>query len=363
MLDLIGVLIIFLPLLVIMWVANLAENNRQRGESAGGLALVSYVLASGLYALAVLIGGGIQASTILIEQQPNLLADAGIDMTGNPLLQNAESLTWLGAGVWISGVVGIILLFPFVRRLIARLIPGIDPDSPVHAIALSFISLILINLAFTLGIGLGNLSTALQEQAEATGGIDQSGTILALWVQQACTALLALVGVGWLVRRGWSESLRRLGVTSLTRDQMLLGVGLGVALVPMVMVLEYALNALFGITVDPDVDALTEQLLGPLFNSPFGILTLGLAAALGEEPIFRGAVQPRFGLFLTAALFAVVHSNYGITLSTLVVLLLGLVLGIIRQRHNTSTAMIVHAVYNISLGLLAYLSLNFLDNF
>lgn len=363
MFDLISVFLMFLPLLAIMWVANLAESNRQAGESAGGLALVSYVLAGGVYALAILIGGGIQASTLLLEQQPSLLEDAGISMAGNPLLNNVESLTWLGAGVWISGVIGIILLLPFVRRLLARIIPTIDPESPVHAIALSFISLILINLAFTLGIGLGNLTAALEEQATAEGGVDQLSTILMLWAQQILTALLALVGVGWLVRRGWGESWRRVGVTSLTREQIGIGFGLGVGLVPVVMVLEVALNALFGIGVDPDVDALTEQLLGPLFDSPFGILTLGLAAALGEETIFRGAVQPRFGIFLTALLFAVVHSNYGITLSTLVVLLLGLVLGMVRRRHNTTTSMIVHAVYNISLGLIAYVSLNFLDNF
>jgi len=92
-------------------------------------------------------------------------------------------------------------------------------------------------------------------------------------------------------------------------------------------------------------------------------LTLGLAAALGEETIFRGALQPRFGLILTSLLFAIVHSNYGLSISTLVVFLLGIVLGLVRIRHNTSTSMIVHAIYNITLGLLAYLSLNFLDSF
>ena len=85
--------------------------------------------------------------------------------------------------------------------------------------------------------------------------------------------------------------------------------------------------------------------------------TLGLAAALGEELVFRGAMQPRFGLLLTAILFALLHSNYGITLSTAVVLILGLVLGWQRIRYNTSSAMITHATYNITLGLMAFLNL------
>ena len=116
-----------------------------------------------------------------------------------------------------------------------------------------------------------------------------------------------------------------------------------------------------GVSADADVERLTEQLLGALFTTPFGILTIGLSAGLGEETLFRGALQPRFGLLLTSIFFALVHSQYGITLSTVVVLLLGLVLGWQRLRYNTSTAMITHAVYNMTLGLIAYLSVNMLD--
>ncbi len=104
-----------------------------------------------------------------------------------------------------------------------------------------------------------------------------------------------------------------------------------------------------------EVERLTEQLIGPLAQSAPGILTLGLAAALGEESIFRGALQPRFGLLLTTVLFALLHSQYGISVSTLLVLIVGLALGVVRTRFNTTTAMIVHAVYNMTLGLITYL--------
>lgn len=92
---------------------------------------------------------------------------------------------------------------------------------------------------------------------------------------------------------------------------------------------------MLGFAADADVEELTNQLLGPLFNSPWGILTLGAAAALGEETLIRGAAQPGLGLLLTAALFALLHSNYGITLSTAIVFLLGLVLGIVRASART----------------------------
>ncbi|MCX6043262.1 MAG: CPBP family intramembrane metalloprotease, partial [Caldilinea sp.] len=78
-----------------------------------------------------------------------------------------------------------------------------------------------------------------------------------------------------------------------------------------------------------------------------------LAAGIGEEALFRGALLPRFGRVYTALLFALLHSNYGITLSTVVVLLLGLMLGWLATRYNTTTAMIAHAVYNSTLALLA----------
>jgi uncharacterized protein len=158
------------------------------------------------------------------------------------------------------------------------------------------------------------------------------------------------------VRRDWGASLQRLGIVRPTGRQVLLGVGLALLLVPLVLLIEYVASWV-GVSADADVERLSEQLLGPLFRSPFGIFTVGAAAALGEETLLRGALQPRFGLLLTTILFALLHSNYGISLSTLVVFLLGLVLGIVRMRANTTTAMIIHAVYNATLGLLAYLSL------
>jgi membrane protease YdiL (CAAX protease family) len=132
-------------------------------------------------------------------------------------------------------------------------------------------------------------------------------------------------------------------------------------MVPTVMLLEAGARAV-GLGVDADVETLTEQLIGPLFQSPWGIISIGLAAGIGEEALFRGAMQPRFGLIATSLLFALVHSNYGITLATVVVFLLGMMLGWLRIRYNTSTAMIAHAVYNSTLALMAVTAAQFLNN-
>jgi len=276
-----------------------------------------------------------------------------MDELGRP-----DSLPLLALGIWLPSLFGLVLLLPPVRRVLARWMP-IDAESPVHAVALSLSMLILINLMVTLGVGLDTLIGVLAE-ADGVDGAGGAAAIAGLWAQQILMALAAAVGVGWLTRRSWAGALRRLGVVMPSGQDWAVGVGAGLLLVPAVIGLEYVAS-LAGVVADPDVERLTEQLLGPLFRSPFGILTLGVAAALGEEPLFRGAAQPRFGLVTTAALFALVHSNYGITLSTAVVFLLGLALGLIRMRRNTSAAMLTHAVYNISLGLLAYFSISFLD--
>ena len=121
------------------------------------------------------------------------------------------------------------------------------------------------------------------------------------------------------------------------------------------MLIEAGMNA-FGLGVDQDVETLTERLIGPLFASPLGVISIGLAAAIGEEPIFRGALQPRFGIIISAVLFALVHSQYGISLATVIVLVLGLVLGWERKKFNTTTTIITHALYNSTLGVIAYLA-------
>ena len=356
--ELFGILIVFAPLILVMWLANLAERDRARQMPYENMAIFSYVLVVLIYVGALVVGVALQGLSLMLEQNPTRLQQLGLPVTD--LMQNFDSLAIMGAGIWIPSVLGLLLLTPWVRRLAARLIP-IDPDSPVHAVALALTMLVVINLIATLGIGLGNLSESIQAQTSAEGGNQSLATNISLWGQQIITALLALVGVGWAVRRGWGQSLQRLGITALTGRRLLIGVGLGIAMVPVVMVVEYVANTLLGVGVDPDVEALTEQLIGPLFNSPFGILTLGLAAALGEETIFRGALQPRFGLIFTAVLFALLHSNYGITISTLVVFVLGCVLGLVRLRFSTSTSMVVHAVYNMALGLIAYLNLSILN--
>ncbi len=350
--QVLSVLVTFLPFIAIIFLANLAERDRlRRGPGHSPMALLAYLMLVLIYGFIALVGLVLQGVGLMAR---NPAAQAQLLELYQQLGLQAEemeaflsSLPTMGMALWIPALVGLLLLLPGVRRGVARVLP-LDPESPVHAVALAFTMLVVMNLAFTLGIGLDTLSRALA--AEDTG----QEMILVLWAQQATMAFWGLVGVGWPIRRSLGQALERLGVVPVTWRQAGLGVGLGLVSVVGVAGLEAAASAA-GLAPSPDVESLTEVLLGPLLTSVPGILTLGLSAALGEETVFRGALQPRFGLVFTSGLFALTHSNYGITLSTGLVFLVGMVFGWLRQRHNTSTAMIAHAVYNMTLGSFVYI--------
>jgi membrane protease YdiL (CAAX protease family) len=57
-------------------------------------------------------------------------------------------------------------------------------------------------------------------------------------------------------------------------------------------------------------------------------------------------VQPRFGLWVTAVLFAAGHTQYGLSPAFFEVLLIGVVLGLIRKKANTTTCIAIHTLYN-----------------
>ncbi len=353
--ELITILLMFAPLMLVLWLANLADKQRQAERPTAAFALLAYGLLVLLWL--GLFGGGIAvalAGQILAAQSSDpVLLDAftGMGIGAETAARVIASLPALGLALWLPALIGLLLLLPPLRRLLSRVLP-IDPGSVVHAVALSYTMLIVINLWATVVFGIDTLADIM-----AAGEPLQTRALLNItWGQEILFVLLAAVGVGWLSRLNLRQTLARLAITWPTPRQAALAAGLGLGMTLLLIPLEYLMQ-LTGIGIDEDVARLGEQVIGPLMLTIPGILTLGLAAALGEEALFRGALQPRFGLWLTALLFALLHSTYGLTLSTLIVFGIGLILGWVRDRHNTTTAMIVHATYNMGIGFLAYLAL------
>ena len=346
--------LLFAPLFLLVLLANLADKHRLEGGTEKTIAGLTYAFHLFIFGIMAMVGATLHVIAILMKTNDNLqqnfldlLSGGGTEATEG-ILPVLDRLDVLGLGLWAPAAAAPLFLLPAVRKQLSRLIK-IDFRSSVHAISVSFVMLVVINLTFTLAIGLETLADLSEASEPSIGSL-----LFSLWVQQILFAVWAMVGIGWLTRRKWGQALERLGLVVPSPAAIAVGVGTGLLSVGVIIVLEIVAQAV-GWGLNEDVERLSESLIGPLLGSIPGILTLGLAAGIGEETLFRGALQPRFGLLFTSLLFAVVHSQYGITLSTLAVFIVGLILGLLRMRFNTSTCVIAHASYNITLGMIAYL--------
>jgi len=96
------------------------------------------------------------------------------------------------------------------------------------------------------------------------------------------------------------------------------------------------------------------------FGSPLGAIALGLFSGIGEEILYRGALQPAFGIVVTSLVFALHHSQY-VNPGLLVIFVIGLLLGLVRKYFGTTSAILVHALYNTVLLLLSLAAAQFIS--
>jgi membrane protease YdiL (CAAX protease family) len=99
------------------------------------------------------------------------------------------------------------------------------------------------------------------------------------------------------------------------------------------------------------VDNSSQHLFGGLSASAGGIIALALIPGICEDVLFRGALQPRFGLVLTAFLFAAIHTEYAFSFDALSIFVIALGLGAIRKYTNTTTSSACHVAYNLLVGI------------
>jgi uncharacterized protein len=354
--DVVSTVLMFLPILLVLWLANLSHKRRIEGDMRNErtLKLLAYGLLFVLNAFMLFMGLALLGIGLVGVFAPDFFSSRGAVTGAFP----TGRLPWMGAALIVSALLGLILLTRPARRLFARFTP-MDPTHPVHAVALSLAALALVNFTFTMAVGLDNMANMSQVTGAQTGGTT-SGTplfsVAALWAQNIMFLAMGLIGVGVLARRSLRAALLRLGIVVPTLRQVGIGFGVGLLLVPLVIAAE-ALAAKLGLGPSAGAQKFSEQLFGPLTQNILGVLSLGLAAAIGEETVFRGALLPRFGIVFTSALFALLHSQYGLNFSTVTLFIIGAVLAVLRNRNNTTTSMITHAVYNSTVGLIAYLGL------
>ena len=267
---------------------------------------------------------------------------------------NAVSLRALAGAPWlpastilaVATILAGLSMSPASRKIVARVLP-INPTSAMHATAL-----VLTVLAIGLNLWQTAILTPLLVDQVAQGqAMPQASYLDVLVFPLLVFTLAALAGVGLYIRRNQSEALARLGLTLPTPLHLLIVIITTAALVALATGTEMLWQRWDPVGYQ-QIGSLSEAMLGD-FKGLAGALAIGGSAAIGEEIFFRGAYQPRFGLFLSAFLFAIFHSQYGFSPATILVFVIGLVLGVLRQRTSLTVTVLVHFMYNATLVLMS----------
>jgi membrane protease YdiL (CAAX protease family) len=316
-------LLVYLPFLVPVVAAQSAGRRSWAKAATYGLLIAINLGLLGITGLALL-------NEFAKTYMPQTMQPAGL------------AVNWLGIAFacLLTSILAFLPLIPLVRRWLARLLP-IDPDSMVHTTALVF-------AIYQIGLSLAQM--ALIGNLENLTASDLALTIWDVVLTGVPLTLFALAGVGLFIRRDWRRTVERLGLRRPTWRQLAVAAGITVLFLGMDMIVN-----LIWQRIDPTsyelLNRVTNNLFGGL-STVAGAFALGISAGISEELLFRGAVLPKLGLFLTTILFAIGHLQYGFSIATLEVFIIGLVLGLLRYRSSTTICILVHASYNMSTVLL-----------
>jgi len=257
---------------------------------------------------------------------------AGVWQTGLPLLARGALVL---VAACCAGLAILTVPEPIANRIAGRLFR--DPR-PGHVLRLSGRVVVL-----TLALAIPGWFAAQAVMEELLSAPEPFMDQVGLGGGLVGYVLLAFAGVGWMVRRDLAGAAARLGLGRLGGRELAFAA--------------LALGALWAINTGADL--LQQRLLPDVWEAdrrvtgaiaagmgPGRALLLGLSAGIGEEITLRGALQPRLGIVLTSAFFAALHVQYS-WFGMLVILALGLVLGWVRNRSNTSVAILAHTAYDV----------------
>ena len=238
----------------------------------------------------------------------------------------------------LASALGGSLLATPVRSFLARKLP-FDAESPVVLLAL--VGVILV----------------VGEQASYQAGHDALAAVgkapqlqpLDVVLQEIPLLLLAIFSVGLFTRRSPAAVLERLGIVRPALWQLLVATAVAGAFYAVSQGGQHLQEQL-----DPALARRLEESTSHYYAAiagVFGIAVIALAPGIAEESLFRGALQPRLGMVLAALAFTAVHTQYALTIDTLLVFTLGCGLGAVRRFLNTTTAITAHAAYNALAGI------------
>lgn len=261
-----------------------------------------------------------------------------LTVAGSALLVNGKEGGWLALGLGLG--LGLPLIRPF-RKGLAQVTP-MDPTSPIDFSGLAIMLSVFAFLVYSL-INAGGGEAAVPE-------LSTGATISSLIINFLAFVGLAYIAVGYRNYRNGAEATERLGLQTPT----LMEVGIGLAAVAPAFIFSMIGSLLTSVFQPEAIDRLSETInnMTTGVQNPLGALLLGLCTGIGEEILFRGAIQPRFGILFTTLFWTALHTQYELTWVIVGLVLMGIMLGLIRKYYGTTAAIITHAVYNALVVLL-----------
>lgn len=255
-------------------------------------------------------------------------------VAGLAMLLNGNAI--LGTLLLLVGLGLTLPLIHAVRVGLAEVMP-FDPDS---AIDMSGLCIVLGALGLFTANSLAPMAANPPDISEIP-----AVSVAELVVQAAALLAIAYIAVGFPYWRDLLQATERLGIVvpdGRTIGMALLGT-LGAFLVAGLSgYVAQQLNPDLGESLNEIVDTMTAQV-----QNPIGAVILGASAGIGEEAVFRGALQPRFGMILPSLLFTMLHGpQYGFNVALLGLFGVSMILALLRKHVNTTSAMIAHALYN-----------------
>ncbi len=255
-----------------------------------------------------------------------------------------------GVAALMAAVAALALCIPPLRSITGGRLKNSRWADPPFFLALWFFALILAYNVVSLLIftQIPDVAQVFQDQRLSAG---------AVFAGQIPFFVVAVLGVGAGVRRNLRQTVSRLGYGRISLAQL----GIVALFVVVALGLSALADALFR-NLQPElyrtVGNLSETLFSPEGLSPLSAvlfaLLVGLGAGLGEETLFRGALQPTLGILPSSLLFASMHVQYGPSVLIGYILLLSVGLGLLRRYINTTASFLAHAAFNTFAVLLSY---------
>lgn len=252
------------------------------------------------------------------------------------------ALIYAGFAATLSGMAWYVIQKRTLRIWVSRFVlPGgtYDPDRATHTVAVvvALFMIVYTGASFVLLGGLDGIADAISQSQP--GLLEISATAFRF-------VAVAFIGVGALLHRDINATLDRLGLTVPTWREFIVGLGMGLLAFGLMIVGSIIWTLLSSPEAISSVNETSMELVSAYGDTLLMALLFAFLSGFSEELLFRGAIQPVFGLIPTSIFFGLMHVQYWFTPAILIIVVVGLLFGWLRMRYSTTSAITAHLVYN-----------------